>query len=133
MEGLTGISIFELDGRSVVIALAGEFDVGEAASLRRVFDVALDSGLPVLVDLSGVTFMDSPGVQELAAQSQLHPDRLALLNPSWQVKLSVAACNLEGWVRFGPGKSSSRGPRKVRLAPPGAGGRESGYEAWPDG
>jgi hypothetical protein len=44
--------------------------------------------------------MDSRCVQELAIYYQLGKERVALCDPSRELELSVAACDLEDWVDF---------------------------------
>ena len=90
-----------------LVELSGEFDISRARALSEALAGALGSGRPVLVDLSRVTFLDVVCVRELAARYQLHKDRLALCRPSWQVELSVAACELEGWLSFFPDEEAA--------------------------
>ena len=54
------------DGRTVVL-VRGEVDIDTAPRLRAVLGTAVDGGVPVVVDLGGVTFMDSAGFGLLAA------------------------------------------------------------------
>jgi anti-sigma B factor antagonist len=50
-------------GASTVVAARGEVDVATAPALRDGLDEALDGGPgPVVVDLTGVTFIDSTGL-----------------------------------------------------------------------
>lgn len=86
----------------VVVELSGEFDISRARALCEALDDALNTGRPVVANLSGVTFLDVVCVRELAVRHQLCRDRLALCRPSPEAKLSVAACDLEGWLSFHP-------------------------------
>jgi len=104
VEDLTAIRIYKLYQTSILVKLRGEFDIQKERALRQTLGGVSRSGLPVFVDLSGVTFLDSRCVRELAVQYQLHANHLTLCNPSWQVELSVAACGLGGWFSFCPGK-----------------------------
>lgn len=53
-----------------VVEVGGEVDVETAPRMRAALAAALDAGLPVVVDLGGVTFMDSFGFGVLAAAHQ---------------------------------------------------------------
>ena len=58
-----GHGFVEFDHEGVhVIRAEGEFGLENADEFRSVVDVALASGRPVVVDLSGVDFMDSTGL-----------------------------------------------------------------------
>ena len=81
---------------------------------RRGSDNAIRSKQPVFVDLSGITFLDASCARELAVQYQLHPKHLVLCTPSPQVKLSLAACDLQDWIGFHPQK----GPDTIEDLPP---------------
>ena len=88
------------EGRPKLVKLSGEFDVRYQRILEDTLIDCLNSGRLTFVDLSGVTFMDSRCVQELAFHYQLGEGLLALCDPSREVELSVAACDLEGWIDF---------------------------------
>lgn len=107
MEDLTKILVHEPSRTGILVELSGEFDVGARRALGKTLGGAARWGRPVYVDLSGVTFLDASCLWELAVQYQLHGDHLALSNPSWQVELSVAACDLEGWISFRSNKVSA--------------------------
>lgn len=101
----TGSAVIEaryMSGGGIGINLSGEVDIQCLAALRETLEVALRSRHPVFVDLSGVTFLDTLCIRELVVQYQLHTDRLALYGPSAEVELTVAACELEGWLDFYP-------------------------------
>jgi anti-sigma B factor antagonist len=72
---------------AVVVRLGGELDLAGthrlAAALEATRDVA--PGLPLVLDLSAVSFMDSSGVRALVEAGRLAQEtgrRLALLRPS---------------------------------------------------
>ena len=88
------------EDRPVLVSLSGEFDVRYHRVLEDTLSDCLASGRPTLVDLSGVTFMDSRCARELAIHYQLGEGRVALCDPSREVELSVAACDLEAWIDF---------------------------------
>lgn len=82
------------------IELFGELDVATADGLREVLVRASTSGRPVVVDLSGVSFLDSSCLRELVVHQRLRPGRVALCDPSPQVELSAAACGVEASTHF---------------------------------
>jgi anti-anti-sigma factor len=82
------------------VTLTGELDVRYQQILENVLDDCVSSGRFALIDLSGVTFMDSRCVRELAIQYLLSDGRLVLCDPSREVALSVAACELEDCLDF---------------------------------
>ena len=84
----------------MLVRLSGEFDVRYEKVLEDTLSDCLASGSPTLVDLSEVTFMDSRCVRELAIRYQLGEGRVVLCDPSREIELSVAACNLEEWIDF---------------------------------
>ena len=104
MEDSTKILVHEPSRTGILVELSGEFDVGAKRALGKMLDGVARWDRPVYVDLSGVTFLDASCLWELVVQYQLHGDHLTLSNPSWQVELSVAACDLEGWISFHPNK-----------------------------
>jgi len=59
----------QADGVTVV-DVGGEVDVETAPRMRAALAAAVDAGLPVVVDLGEVTFMDSFGFGVLAAAHQ---------------------------------------------------------------
>jgi len=95
------------DDRSVMVKLSGELDVRYRRTLEDTLRACLAAGRPTLVDLSEVTFMDYRCLRELAIHYQLGTGLVALCDPSQEVEVGVAACDLEGWLDFvyttGPG------------------------------
>ena len=88
------------DDRPVMVKLSGELDVRYRRTLEEALRACLASGRPTLVDLSEVTFMDSRCLRELAIHYQLGTGRVVLCDPSQEVEVGVAACDLEGWLDF---------------------------------
>jgi anti-anti-sigma factor len=86
--------------RPVLVKLLGELDVQYQKVLEDVLRDCVVSGRPTLVDLSEVTFIDSRCVRELVIHYQLGQGSMALCDPSREVELSVAACDLEEWIDF---------------------------------
>jgi anti-anti-sigma factor len=71
----------------VTVHLAGEVDLAVAARVESAIDEALDGedGFDITIDLDGVTFLDSTGLQVLvAAQGRCAGEgkSLTLVNPS---------------------------------------------------
>lgn len=88
------------DDRPVLVRLSGEIDVRYRSVLEETLRDCLASGRRTLVDLSEVTFMDSRCAQELAVYQRLGRGHLFLCDPSPDVKVGVAACELEDWLEF---------------------------------
>lgn len=89
-----GITVRTLEDREqgALVELRGEFDLQELEILEKALDVALSLRDRVLIDLSGVTFMDLLCVRELA-KCQQSPGKLIVLHePSWQARSSLVAC-----------------------------------------
>ncbi len=60
-----------------VVYAVGELDLRTAGDLRSVLRaIPLDSGLPLTIDVSGVTFCDSTGLAELVDAPGPRPVRL---------------------------------------------------------
>jgi anti-anti-sigma factor len=51
------------EGDTVVVALAGELDFGTVSGVQQRLGELRDAGQPVLLDLDGLTFMDSTGIR----------------------------------------------------------------------
>ncbi len=75
---------------NVELRLVGELDVGTAGRFRRAFDEAYEQGAStVVVDLAGLTFIDSTGLHELvvARRRQLNRgEELVLRAPTAQTR-----------------------------------------------
>ena len=95
-----GIEVQHTRDGSVKIGLHGEFDLVAIEELRETLGYVASLRRPTTVDLSQVAFMDLQTTRELAVRSQLYAHHVTLMNPSWQVERSVAACKLGSWVRF---------------------------------
>jgi len=66
---LLRITVEPLDEARLVCA-AGEIDLSTVAALRHEVDAAREESVTVLLDLSGVTFIDSTGLHLLLEASQ---------------------------------------------------------------
>jgi len=96
---LYGIEVRE-SGSGLLVELWGELDIFCMGELERTLtDVSSYRG-PVLVDLSGISFLDLQSARELAVRSLLYERHLTLLNPSPQVMATVVALGLEGRINL---------------------------------
>jgi anti-sigma B factor antagonist len=88
----------EVDGVHLVV-LQGELDMASAKGLADwLADIA---GSPVVVDLSGLTFMDSSGISALLeAKKRMAGDgnELFLTRPTAMVKRTLEIVGLADWV-----------------------------------
>ncbi len=98
-----GIEVRERDEAGVLVVLEGEFDRHNLKDLRETLSAVVALRRPTLVDLSAVTFLDVGATRELAIRARLYAHHLALINPSWQVRASVAACGFGAWLDFRSG------------------------------
>lgn len=85
---------------SFLIDLQGEFDLYSLNELQCCIGVALSSGLPTFIELSGVTLADVAIMRGLAAYNQFYSHHLTLCNPSWQLLRANEAAGLSGWLEF---------------------------------
>ncbi|MBI4968533.1 MAG: STAS domain-containing protein [Rhodospirillales bacterium] len=78
-----------------VVSLAGDVDLQHSPTLRKELLVVVAEGLPVIVDLGGVSYIDSSGVASLveafqAARKKQIPFSLAGLSASVQRVMQLA-------------------------------------------
>lgn len=107
MESLGAESPFEvtverIDGRCVVVC-RGELDMTVTDDVWRCIDGVRTSGQPVVIDLSGTTFMDSAGINLLLRTYTAHgrtTEAVTLRAPSDAVKLTLALAGLEWLFRI---------------------------------
>jgi anti-anti-sigma factor len=72
------------DGHSVTLVLAGELDMATAPSLRECLEQMDDRWRTVVLDLAGLTFLDSSGIALLiSTEAAFRPDyrTLTIRNP----------------------------------------------------
>ena len=94
-----GIAVRE-SGAGMLVELWGEFDLFSLGDLCRTLNWVLDLRKEILVDLSGITFLDLDSARELAVRAQLYAHHLFLRNPSPWVTASLEAFGLGGWIPF---------------------------------
>jgi anti-sigma B factor antagonist len=89
----------DLDEYIQLVSVAGELDMSTSADLRRRVEANLRRGRNcVVIDLSGVTYMDSSGLAALIAAHQLTEERrgrLALVIRSEAVRRTVEVRGLD--------------------------------------
>jgi anti-sigma B factor antagonist len=66
-QGFQADELFEMaerrEGDAAVVALSGELDFGTADQVQARLAELRDDGTPTLLDLDGLTFMDSTGIR----------------------------------------------------------------------
>lgn len=92
------------DGRGVVLALAGELDAITAPDLAEQLDALAAEACPrVLLELSGLTFVDSAGVSVLVKakhEAEASGRQLILRSPTEQVHQVFSVVGLAGWLTY---------------------------------
>jgi len=91
------------DGTGVTVGMRGEFDAYSQPDLREALDRVCTLGKPVVVDLSGVTFLDLQSARELVVRSLIQAHHLAFENPSSGVLASIRALGMDGRTRIHSG------------------------------
>lgn len=104
------IKVHTPDNGGALIELSGEFDVACLGPFGQALRRASGSGMRTFVDLAGVTFMDTLCLRELASRLDTDAGSLELCRPSWQFRLGVAACGMEGIFELPPTKTPA--PRR---------------------
>jgi anti-sigma B factor antagonist len=104
MSELLSITRSREDG-AVVLALSGELDVISSPELAEQLDALAAEACPrVLLDLSGLSFVDSAGVSVLVKArhaAEAAGSRLILRNPTEQVHQVFSVLGLASWLAFG--------------------------------
>ncbi len=77
-----------------VVRVEGEVDIASAPALRSLLTRA-NHARDVLVDLSGVTFMDCAGLSALLQARAQHAGRLALRSPPPSLRRILVALDIE--------------------------------------
>lgn len=91
------IEIGALDRAEFLVKLSEELDIHDLRILHETLSLILSTGLPTIVDLSDVTFLDVRCARELAVRS-CSCDHLILGDPSWQAEASFKVCGHEARV-----------------------------------
>jgi anti-anti-sigma factor len=92
------------DGDTHTIRLFGELDLATVDAVQHELERVEGTDAPaIVVDLSGLAFMDSTGVRLLVgahARSRTHADRLTLLRGSAAVQHVLAVAGLDDQLPF---------------------------------
>lgn len=94
----------EESGPGVRVGMRGEFDVFSLPEMRGTLDGACASGKPVVVDLSGVTFLDLQSTREIVVRAMMQSHLLHFENPSRGVLASVRALGTDAPSRIRTGR-----------------------------
>jgi anti-sigma B factor antagonist len=102
-EAVDGIEVrIERDGDQTVVSLAGELDLLSAPRVRAVMTtVQADATERVVVDLTGLSYMDSVGIGLLVSSRQRLEAvgrRLSLRNPEPAVRRLLQITGLEDYL-----------------------------------
>ena len=89
----------EGNGSEARVGMWGEFDAFSLPRMREALDDASAFGGPVVVDLSGITFLDLLSTRELVVRSLIQTHQLAFRNPSPNVIASIQALGLKDAAR----------------------------------
>ncbi|HEX4364589.1 MAG TPA: STAS domain-containing protein [Solirubrobacteraceae bacterium] len=92
------------DGDVHTIALSGELDLANASDVERALDVAeATDAASIVLDLSGLTFIDSTGIRLIVsadARSRANSHRLTLLRGSPAVERVFVISGIDKIVTF---------------------------------
>lgn len=86
------------EGKFTVLMLKGNVDMAQSPHARKLILAHLEQNRPMLVELSGVTYMDSSGVASLVEGLQLAKKRkldFALAGPSQSVRNVLGLARLD--------------------------------------
>ena len=83
------------DGAAATVFLTGDIDLETSPLARQTLLAAVDKGMPVVVDMGGVSYMDSSGIASLVeafqkAKSAGHDFSLARVGGTVQKVLALA-------------------------------------------
>ena len=103
-EGLLATQVTHLDGVAV-LALRGEIDAFSAPHLRESVQRACELGVPVVLDMALVTFIDSSGITALLSASGVAngvPSKVQIQRPSNEVRRVLSIAGLDKVFRLEP-------------------------------
>lgn len=110
-----------------VIRVAGELDASTAERLRAPLDAARAEGLTTLVDLAGVTFIDSSGLRVLlgaARASDQHEWPWFIVRPSAAVLRLLELSGTAGLLPLVAPRHEGARHERARVVPLHAAGRD---------
>ncbi len=113
VEGIT-VELVHLDGTGVLM-VRGEVDMASAGHLTSAMQRAVSLGVPVAVDLSGVSFMDSSGLHALvrARTAARGVCPFVVRNPTAQVRRLLAITGLDYLLHDDGGLGGERAERGI--------------------
>jgi len=91
------------DGARVLMAIRGEFDLAPAESVERHLSHLRQCGIPTVLDLRGVDFVDSYGTCVLlraAVDGRREGWELSMLPPSGRALRVLELCEADGVLPF---------------------------------
>ena len=112
-------------GAGLLVELWGELDIFCIDELKGTLADVSSRREPVLVDLSGISFLDLQSARELAVSSLLHENHLTLIDPSHQVTATVEAIGLGCSIKLLSATGQDLGPSLKSSEPHAAGDRLS--------
>jgi anti-anti-sigma factor len=118
------LSVVEVDGQ-VVVTVRGEIDLTVEDDLHACIERCSDGDRPLVLDLAGVTFMDSTGIKTLvwAYRRQGQPQNgLIVRNPSDAVQELLALSGLSGVFTIEHRPNGARQPDRAASRPPSSDG-----------
>lgn len=90
------------DAGRLLVALSGELDAGSAPQLERFLsDLEAESHAGVILDLSGLSFVDSAGITVLVKakhEAEAKGRQLVLRGPTPRVQRVFAVIGLSNWL-----------------------------------
>jgi anti-sigma B factor antagonist len=95
----------ESQGQATVIRLSGEFVGAQPELIAAVTDLLTRPGAAVVLDLSGVPYMNSTGLSELVritAQANIQEGRIVLTQPSAFVEGVLQTSKLDRFFEVTP-------------------------------
>ncbi len=96
-QDLLAIQLMHSEGVAV-LACRGELDVATGPHLRESVERACELGVPVVLDMSLVTFMDSSGISALLRASRVDdvlPGKVNIQSPSDEVRRVLSIAGLD--------------------------------------
>jgi anti-anti-sigma factor len=123
----------EHDGEALVVRAFGEVDLSNAKTLEQELRRAIaGDAAAVILDLGGVSFIDSAGLRVLlltAKQSLRNGGRLSLLRGSAPVEQAIDVAGVERWLPLVDGRADTGSPTPEPKAE--ASGKESRWQPQP--
>ncbi len=108
------------DSEAQTLALEGEFDVYTVRGFRRELQKMGHATGPVIVDLSGVTFLDSSGLDALvclAHQTHAHEEVVGVICPSTTLRRMMEIAGLHRTFAIGRNLTEVRRALQSGLRP----------------